>query len=112
MFISVDFPEPDVPMIATNSPRSIVRLTLRSACTRTAPVSYTFSMPVNSITGVVMACSWTDFVDLAHPAAASAEWGPRALLRRRFRARRVGGYRDLVAFVQIARDNLRPDAVG
>ena len=32
-FIRVDLPEPDAPMIATNSPRSIVRLTPRSALT-------------------------------------------------------------------------------
>ena len=31
MFMSVDFPEPDAPMIATNSPRSIRRLTPRRA---------------------------------------------------------------------------------
>jgi hypothetical protein len=31
MFISVDFPDPDAPITATNSPASIVRETARSA---------------------------------------------------------------------------------
>ena len=35
--MSVDLPEPDEPMMATNSPRSTVRLTPRSACTSTSP---------------------------------------------------------------------------
>ena len=33
MFIRVDFPDPDDPMMATNSPRSTVRLMPCSACT-------------------------------------------------------------------------------
>ena len=37
MFIRVDLPEPDAPMMATNSPRSIVRLTPRSARTSLSP---------------------------------------------------------------------------
>ena len=39
MFISVDLPEPDEPMIATNSPRWTVRLTPRSASTSTSPMT-------------------------------------------------------------------------
>ena len=37
MFIAVDLPEPDGPMMATNSPRSIDRLTPASALTRASP---------------------------------------------------------------------------
>ena len=37
MFISVDLPEPDAPMIATNSPRAMVSDTSRSAFTATSP---------------------------------------------------------------------------
>ena len=37
MFISVDFPEPDWPMIATNSPASMVSDTPSSARTVVAP---------------------------------------------------------------------------
>ena len=35
MFISVDLPEPEGPMMATNSPRSTASDTPRSACTST-----------------------------------------------------------------------------
>ena len=38
MFIAVDLPEPDGPMMATNSPSAIVRSTPASACTAAAPV--------------------------------------------------------------------------
>ena len=38
MFIIVDLPEPDAPMIATYSPGSTVRSTERSAATATSPV--------------------------------------------------------------------------
>ena len=38
MFISVDLPEPDAPMIATNSPCGDVELTPRSASTSTSPI--------------------------------------------------------------------------
>ena len=40
--MSVDFPEPDEPITATNSPRSIWRLTPRNAWTSTSPSWYTF----------------------------------------------------------------------
>ena len=46
MFISVDLPEPDEPMMATNSPGWTVRLMPRSASTLTSPttnVRVTFS---------------------------------------------------------------------
>ena len=39
MFISVVFPLPEAPMIATYSPRSIRRLTPRSACTAMSPIA-------------------------------------------------------------------------
>jgi hypothetical protein len=35
--ISVDLPEPEAPMMATNSPASTMRLTSRNACTSTSP---------------------------------------------------------------------------
>src|SRR5260370_17312272 len=42
-FISVDLPEPDGPMIATYSPLRISTSTPRSACTCSAPISYTLA---------------------------------------------------------------------
>src|SRR5436305_801776 len=38
--MSVDFPEPDGPMIATYSPREIEKVRPRSACTCSAPLAY------------------------------------------------------------------------
>ena len=38
MFISVDLPEPELPMMATNSPASMASVTPRSACTSTSPM--------------------------------------------------------------------------
>src|SRR5262245_24944441 len=48
--MSVDLPEPDAPMMATNSPRSIRRLTPRSASTTTSPMRYDFARSSTSIT--------------------------------------------------------------
>ena len=39
MFIIVDLPDPDAPMIATKSPRSIVSEMSRTACTSASPVA-------------------------------------------------------------------------
>src|SRR5436190_1954200 len=50
MFISVDFPEPDGPMIATSSPRFTSRSMPRSACTSVSPTRYTLVRPRISIT--------------------------------------------------------------
>ena len=38
MFISVDLPDPDGPMTATNSPAAMSTLTPRNACTSTSPM--------------------------------------------------------------------------
>ena len=38
MFIIVDLPDPEAPMIATKSPRSTVSDTPRSAVTSTSPI--------------------------------------------------------------------------
>ena len=38
MFISVDFPDPDAPMIATKSPRSTTSVTPLRAKTSTSPI--------------------------------------------------------------------------
>ena len=38
--MSVDLPEPDEPMMATNSPALTLRLTSRSACTSISPTWY------------------------------------------------------------------------
>ncbi len=38
MFISVDLPEPDGPITATDSPSEMVSETSRSACTSTSPI--------------------------------------------------------------------------
>ena len=51
MFIIVDLPEPDVPMIAIDAPCSIVRSTPRSAWTRLSPITYVRSIPRISISG-------------------------------------------------------------
>src|ERR671916_2767581 len=48
-FNSVVFPDPEVPMMATISPRLTPRSTPRSACTRSPPAAYTFWTPVASI---------------------------------------------------------------
>ncbi len=52
-FISVLFPEPDDPMIATYSPGMKIRSTPRSASTITDPsgLKYVLRMPRNSATG-------------------------------------------------------------
>src|SRR5581483_2569447 len=48
-FISVDLPEPDGPMIATYSPRAMVKVTPRSARTKTVPSAYVFVTSRTSI---------------------------------------------------------------
>src|ERR1019366_5866899 len=48
MFISVDLPEPDAPMMATNSPLWIVRLTSRSTVSGSPPVVYVRPTAFNS----------------------------------------------------------------
>ena len=40
MFIIVDLPEPDVPMMAIEDPSSMSRSTPRSAWTRLSPITY------------------------------------------------------------------------
>src|SRR5687768_1041227 len=42
IFIKVDFPDPDAPMTATNSPCSTIRLMPCNASTVTSPTRYTF----------------------------------------------------------------------
>ena len=49
MFIIVDLPEPDVPMIAIDAPRSMTRSTPRSAWTRLSPITYVRWIPRMSI---------------------------------------------------------------
>jgi hypothetical protein len=39
MFIVVDLPEPEAPMMATNSPSRMSSVTPRSACTSTSPMT-------------------------------------------------------------------------
>src|SRR3977135_2395132 len=51
MFINVDLPEPDDPMIATYSPRSPVTDPPRRACTVASPSPYTFVTVRTSSTG-------------------------------------------------------------
>ena len=45
MFISVDLPEPDGPMIATNSPRIDGKVDAASAVTAASPSPYFFDPP-------------------------------------------------------------------
>ena len=51
MFINVDLPEPDGPMIASISPCSTVSETPRRACTSTSPMLYTLVMSLIAMTG-------------------------------------------------------------
>ena len=49
MFSSVDFPEPDGPMIERYSPVLIVTSTWSRACTVSAPTTYSRQIPESSI---------------------------------------------------------------
>ena len=49
MFIAVDLPEPDGPMMATNSPLPTLRSAPASACTAASPDPYTLVMAFSSI---------------------------------------------------------------
>ena len=51
MFISVDLPEPDEPMMARYSPRRTVNDIPRSACTSVSPIPYVLVTPRTSRTG-------------------------------------------------------------
>src|SRR5579884_1282708 len=51
MFIRVDLPLPELPMIATYSPGSTRRSTSRSACTAISPAPYTLETPSSTISG-------------------------------------------------------------
>src|SRR5438045_3645001 len=53
MCINVDLPEPDGPMIATNSPPLIRNDTSRNASTSSEPARYVLPTPVNATTGVI-----------------------------------------------------------
>src|SRR4051794_2473290 len=52
MFISVDLPEPDGPMIATYSPCSMRRSMPRRASNSMLPLRYVLRAPTSSMTGV------------------------------------------------------------
>src|SRR5687768_9342976 len=67
MCISVDLPEPEGPVAATNSPGSMSSDTPRSACTFTSPTSYVLMRSRTEITGI------TD-LPAAPPAAAPGAW--------------------------------------
>src|SRR4051812_10090093 len=70
MCISVDLPEPDGPVTATNSPASTSRFAPRSARTVTSPTWYVLTRSRIEITG--MSCS----LPSASAAAATAAAGP------------------------------------
>src|SRR5215212_4328217 len=104
MFIIVDLPEPDVPMMAIDEPGSIVRSTPRSAWTRLSPITYVRSMPRIS-TSAVTGC------------LAGLGWSWCSLLERADLAVRPGGRADdlgdeLVARLKVALDHLGRRAVG
>ncbi len=61
MFIRVDFPEPDGPMIATSSLGSIARSTPRSAWTVSAAIRYSFVMPSRRMTGSAFVTSQAQY---------------------------------------------------
>ena len=52
MFIIVDLPEPDGPMIATSSPSWMSRSTPRRACTVTSPIDVRLGDPAQSEHGL------------------------------------------------------------
>ena len=56
--MSVDFPDPDGPMMATSSPASIVTDTPRSAWTTCAPSRYSFTRLCVSMTGSAISSVW------------------------------------------------------
>src|SRR4051812_40991305 len=53
MFINVDLPEPEAPMMATNSPSAISSDTPRSACTSTSPIRYVLTTSSSVMSAVV-----------------------------------------------------------
>src|SRR5437868_15149131 len=53
MFSSVDFPQPEGPITATNSPLSICRLTFASAAVSTLSARYSLRIPLSVITVVL-----------------------------------------------------------
>src|SRR5918994_7640216 len=67
MCISVDLPDPEGPVAATNSPGSMSSDTPRSACTFPSPTSYVLMRSRTEMTGI------TD-LPAAPPAAAPAAW--------------------------------------
>ena len=56
MCMSVDFPDPDGPMIATNSPSSILKDTPLSAVKEISPFEYVFVIFFSSIMLVCACC--------------------------------------------------------
>src|SRR5262249_22027432 len=100
MFMSVDFPEPDAPMMATNSPSAIESETSRSARTQTSPIWYVLPTRSSSMS--------VGMVRLEHPSEGVLAAG---------RLRRVGRVAadigdDEVAFVKVSFCDLRERTVG
>ncbi len=56
MFIRVDFPDPDGPMIDTKSPRSIVKEMSFRTCTGTNPNLKSFTKSLISIIAAMALC--------------------------------------------------------
>ena len=103
MFISVDLPDPDEPMMATNSPCPTVRLTPRSAWTVTSPrmnVRVTFSI-LRSVPAIAGLCTASKR-GLRSAAAANPT---------RSRSGRELGDDDRVARVEVALDDFGETAV-
>src|ERR1700690_3249422 len=97
MDMSVDLPDPDDPMMATNSPRSTTKLTPRSACTCTSPmtkVRVTFSI---LRTGSCMSSPWRP-----SPRASEARQWHRLTVARNV----LLGDDDLVTGAEISLDDL------
>ena len=63
MFMKVDFPEPDGPMTATNSPGRTSKETPRKARTRVCPNIYVFARLRTAITGAGKSASSVDVVE-------------------------------------------------
>src|SRR5208282_4577123 len=99
MFISVDLPEPDEPMMATNSPGWTVRLMPRSASTLTSPMTNVRATSSTLITGS----------SLADPRMALGTISKARLQQTGLAARLTAAFGgdDLIAWMEIAADDFR-----
>src|SRR5262249_22241626 len=107
VFIIVDLPEPDGPMMATNSPRAMSSDTPRRACTSMSPSVYTFRRSRMRMTGM-LSCVISSLpgprLAPARLAEAPADPGHATHSGRRWRAGLGAGDHHLVALGQAIGD--------